>query len=34
MKRRNKWKTSDTRDPSDLKNPVITLAPMVHNPSD
>ena len=31
---RKKWKADDPSDPSDCKNPVITLDPMDHDPSD
>ena len=31
---KNKWKTSDPSDPSNCKNPVITLDLMSHEPSD
>ena len=31
---RNKQKTSDPSDPSNFRNPVITLDPMGHYPSD
>ena len=31
---KNKQKTSDPNDPSNCKNPVITLDPMGHDPSD
>ena len=34
IKAKNKWKTIDPSDPSNCKNPVITLGSISHNPSD